>query len=181
MSKCITFSASKHNSSQFSNFLQKCSNFKVKYWIYECLIGQKNKTCENNHLDFLLFFSLFHFFQESCDFYISEAERNSSDLVLTKCGLDNLVYDTSVTSSSIVTSFQLSCHRQWILTCIEVLHGVALILGTMAFGLLADWFGRSKTLIFGLAFTSLTGLLAGCTSTGGLVYIFLLNLTNSTI
>ena len=58
MSKCITFSASKHNSSQFSNFLQKCSNFKVKYWIYKCLIGQKNKTCENYHLDFL-FFSLF--------------------------------------------------------------------------------------------------------------------------
>ena len=120
-----------------------------------------------------IFVLFFYFFQESCDFYISEAERNSSDLVLTKCGLDNLVYDTSVTSSSIVTSFQLSCHRQWILTCIEVLHGVALILGTMAFGLLADWFGRSKTLIFGLAFTSLTGLLAGCTSTGGLVYIFL--------
>ena len=107
------------------------------------------------------------FFQESCDFYVSEAERNSSDLILTRCHLDSLIYDTSVTSSSIVTSFQLSCHRRWIKTCIDILHQVAIILGTLAFGLLADWIGRSKALIFGLVFTSVTGILAGFSSSNG--------------
>ena len=92
------------------------------------------------------------FLQEFCDFYVSEAEWNSSDLILTRCNLDSLIYDATVTSSSIVTSFQLSCHRQWIRTCIEILHQVAIILGTLAFGLLADWIGRSKALIFGLVF-----------------------------
>ena len=39
---------------------------------------------------YMLILSLFFQFQESCDFYLSETGRNSSDLQQMKCGDENL-------------------------------------------------------------------------------------------
>lgn len=99
--------------------------------------------------------------KESCDFYLSETGRNSSDLQQMKCGDENLVFDKSLTSTSIVTSFHLTCsHRKWIKSFVDVLHHVAFLFGLVVFGLVADRFGRQKAILGGLCFTSVAGIFA---------------------
>jgi len=99
--------------------------------------------------------------KESCDFYLSETGRNSSDLLQMQCQNENLVFDKSLTSSSIVTSFHLTCsHRKWIKRFVDVLHHVAFLFGVIVFGLVADRFGRQKAILGGLCFTSVAGIFA---------------------
>jgi hypothetical protein len=48
---------------------------------------------------------------ESCEFYLSEVGRNSTDISLMECSTDDLVFDDAVVRTSIVTDFGLACER----------------------------------------------------------------------
>jgi MFS family permease len=104
--------------------------------------------------------------QESCDFYLSELKRNSSDLLLMGCSMEDingrgrgLIFDSSVVTTSIVTSYNLTCQRKWIKDFIDVLFEVAVLFGCLAFGFVSDHLGRLKAILIGLCTASTCGII----------------------
>ena len=92
-------------------------------------------------------------------------------MALTKCPVENLVFDQSIIESSIVSSYKLTCDRKWIKNFTDVLHDVGKMIGFGLFGILADQKGRYKTMLFSLSLTSFLGILASFSSEiGGFVF-----------
>ena len=87
------------------------------------------------------------------------------------CQPQTLAFDTGVRASSIVSTFGLTCQRKWIKRFVDVLHQIVHSLGLLAFGLIADRWGRQKASLYGLCFSALSGILAGfCTDVGGFAF-----------
>ena len=95
---------------------------------------------------------------ESCDFYLSEVGRNSSDIMLMECSTDDVIYDTSVIRSSIVTDFGLSCGKRHVKSIIGSVYMVGVLVGSLVIGMFADTFGRLPTLLLGALATSVSGI-----------------------
>lgn len=91
-----------------------------------------------------------------------------------RCNKANLVFDKDFASDSIVSAFKLTCDKKWIKECIQVLFELANLIGSVAFGLLADLKGRKKALLISLCLTSTCGMLAASVQTnpGGFTFFY---------
>ena len=101
---------------------------------------------------------------ESCEFYLSEVSRNSTDISLMDCQTDTLIYDKSIVDNSIVTDFGLSCDRSSVKNVIGTTYMIGVLIGSLVAGIFADKFGRLTTLMVGSVATAVSGL-AGLTLT----------------
>ena len=95
---------------------------------------------------------------ELCEFYLSEVGRNSSDIKLMECSANDIIYDTSLVRSSIVTDFGLSCGKRHIKSIIGSVYMVGNLIGSLVVGMFADKFGRLPTLLLGALGTSVSGI-----------------------
>ena len=95
---------------------------------------------------------------ESCDFYLSQIERNASDIRLMTCSTDQLIFDTTVVETSIVTEYGLTCFKSDAKNIIGSVFMVGVMLGSVCAGIFADRFGRLPTLMIGAAGTTLSGI-----------------------
>ena len=80
----------------------------------------------------------------TCQDYMA---MNTTELVELPCTNDDLIYDTSVVTSSLLKDFGLSCHR-WIETSIlgaTQMFGV--LAGSTVVGYISDRFGRVKAIM----------------------------------
>lgn len=107
--------------------------------------------------------------KESCDFYLSELQRNSTDLELMSCTSDDLLFDTTLVEDSLVTIYGLTCDRKWIKSLLGAIFMVGVFIGSYVFGVLADKFGRMPAIMTGVTVTAVSGILGGfmSTSSGG--------------
>ena len=97
---------------------------------------------------------------ESCEFYLSELKRNSVDIELKTCSIEDVVYDHSIVLNSIVTDFGLVWGRFSINKLVEVSFTIGSIVGSLAFGLGADLLGRKTSMFVAIALTATSGSLA---------------------
>ncbi len=95
---------------------------------------------------------------ESCEFYLSEIDRNASDVSLMECNPENLIFDKSLVQNSIVSDFGLTCDRLKVKNAIGSVYMVGVLIGSICVGLFADRFGRLTTLVIGAAATAISGI-----------------------
>lgn len=96
----------------------------------------------------------------SCQAYIDDILTNKTGSIIDlKCSHDNLIFDSEVVTSSIVTEYGLTCDKKFIKNVIGAVYMVGLMVGSLGFGLLADKIGRMKALMVGLCLTSISGSL----------------------
>ena len=101
---------------------------------------------------------------ESCDFYVSQIERNASDIRVMNCSPDQLVFDTSVVQSSIVTEYGLTCLKSDAKNIVGAVYMIGVMLGSICAGIFADRFGRLPTLMIGATGTAVSGIAGTATN-----------------
>ena len=70
--------------------------------------------------------------------------------IVIECG-GYYVVDDSVYASTLVADFDLFCDLAYKVPLVESIFFIGVLLGAPAFGYAADYFGRKKTLLAGLA------------------------------
>ena len=98
------------------------------------------------------------FSSESCQFYLSEIDRNASDISLMECNPENLIFDQSLVRNSIVTDFGLTCDRLKVKNAIGSVYMVGVLIGSICVGVFADRYGRLTTLVIGASATAVSGI-----------------------
>lgn len=88
------------------------------------------------------------------------------------CLVDDLVFDQTLMSSTVVEEFGLVCDQARLRTGVNITYMLGLLVGAYMFGWISDKFGRIKALILGILCVSVGGFGgAFCTGTTGL-YVF---------
>ena len=88
------------------------------------------------------------------------------------CDPENLIFDRSLMSSTLIEEFQLICERSGLRAWVNVTYMVGCVVGCYLFGWISDTFGRIKALKLGIVLVSLSGFGgAFCSGPSG-VYAF---------
>ena len=104
----------------------------------------------------------------SCEEYVEYLKDNSTVKNETKCEQSQLVFDTSIVTSSITKEYQLTCDNfSPDRSIIGSTYMLGLLFGSMFFGLLSDKFGRMTALMLALIFVVVSALLGAVIPTLG--------------
>ena len=104
--------------------------------------GQGNDTCTTIAADWEVW---------------EESEEHNEEFKKVEC--EEWEFDKSQFSSTITSEFGLVCGRKYLKSMAQTIYFVGMIFGVFTFGLLADYLGRKKVLIFLLLGISVTGCL----------------------
>ena len=73
------------------------------------------------------------------------------------CGPENLVFDRTLMTSTLIEEFQLVCDRSRFRALVNVSYMIGCVVGCYLFGWISDTFGRVKALMLGILLVSLAG------------------------
>ena len=73
------------------------------------------------------------------------------------CDLENLVFDRTLMSFTLIEEFQLVCERSGIRALVNITYMIGCVVGCYLFGWISDSFGRIKALMLGILLVSLAG------------------------
>ena len=101
----------------------------------------------------------------NCDAYL-KALNHSSNYRSRSCAReedlteekDDIVFDTSIVKSSVVTSYGLTCKWHYLTQLYGATHVVGVLIGSFLFGYLSDKYGRIFPLLLGITLVSLCQL-----------------------
>ncbi len=96
--------------------------------------------------------------EQSCSSYLRSIERNGSNLEVMACSSDDLIFDTSVVSTSLVSHYGWTCGNSYQRQIYGATYMLGMLLGSFFMGLLSDTFGRMKALCLGIVLVSLGGM-----------------------
>merc|ERR1719322_309551 len=86
-------------------------------------------------------------------------DNSASDKVETSCLPSDLIFDTSIVTSSIMKEYNLTCEKFALRDIIGSTYMLGLLIGSMFFGLISDKFGRMKALMLSVLFVVVSALL----------------------
>ena len=96
---------------------------------------------------------------DSCDEYMKFIGNSASDKIETSCEPSDLIFDTSIVTSSIMQEYNLTCGNFSLRSIIGSTYMLGLLIGSMFFGLISDKFGRMKALMLSVLFVVVSALL----------------------
>lgn len=90
----------------------------------------------------------------------------------TECSWDDLVFDQSIVTSSIVQEYQLICGSEWKRTIYSAIYMLGMLVGSYFFGWVSDTYGRLKALMLAVVTVSLAGFLGAFATGPGSMHIY---------
>lgn len=105
--------------------------------------------------------------QSQC-FYVPESNV-SGTAPARQVSCSSWTYDRELYGRTIVEEWDVVCDQSWMLSLSQSLYLAGLMLGTIVFTHCSDWFGRRRTIVFGIISTGVAGVWAAF-STSFLMY-----------
>ena len=103
----------------------------------------------------------------SCDEYITFLEDNRAVKTETPCHHSELIFDTSIVTSSIVKDYNLTCENFGLHSLIGSTYLIGQMIGSILIGILSDKFGRIPALMISLLLCLVPALLSAVIPTLG--------------
>jgi len=75
------------------------------------------------------------------------------------CDWEDLVFDRSIVTSSVVEDYQLICSSEWLRTIYSAIYMLGMLFGSYFFGWVSDTYGRLKALMLAVLTVSISGFL----------------------
>lgn len=95
-----------------------------------------------------------------CSTLMERLSQNVTSFVPKSCPRDQLVFDKSIVTSSVVSQYHLTCSQQGIRAIFNALYMGGMLCGSFVIGMVSDHFGRLKALVLSVIFVSGAGTLS---------------------
>ena len=95
--------------------------------------------------------------KENCNQYINALTDDSVTKTKASCGYQDLIWDNSVVTSSIVKDYDFTCGNSYKKQIYGVLYMIGMFFGSYIVGMISDKFGRMKALMLGVILIATSG------------------------
>ena len=134
--------------------------------------GIPNGTLEEQHRCNYYKVSLDNKEPVSCEEYMSFLKDSRAIKIETPCQQTELIFDTSIVTSSITQKYNLTCGNFGLRSIIGSIYMLGMLIGSMFFGLISDKYGRMTALMISVIFLVVSALLCAIVPMLGLYGFF---------
>ena len=103
--------------------------------------------------------------EASCEKYLKDLKTDKK--IEKSCSQSDLIFDTSIVTSSIVSEYDLTCGNFALRNIIGSTYMLGLLFGSMFFGIISDKYGRMTALMIAILFVVVSALLGAVIPTLG--------------
>ncbi|CAG9859357.1 unnamed protein product [Phyllotreta striolata] len=135
------------NKEESVDIIQKCIGVLGKWHLWICFIIFLVKFGVSWHQLSIVFLA------PPVDYW---CVNNATDKCSPEC--TNFVYDTSVFASTIVTEWNLTCSKSYLVNLTQTITMLGILFGSVLFGYLSDKYGRKNPLVLAVTLQGLSGL-----------------------
>ena len=96
---------------------------------------------------------------KTCEEFLTAIENNSTNTRMETCLKNDLIFDRSVVTTSIVEDFGMTCHDDYQRDLINSIFMIGPIIGGFTIGIISDTIGRMKAMVITLVSMSIPGII----------------------